>query len=193
MNCLEERIQQDGWIKTDKILKVDSFLNHQVDLQLLDEMAELFYERFKDVQITKVLTIEASGIAIAAAIARRFKVPMVFAKKGKTSNLGENLYQSKIYSFTHQKEYTLVMSRDYLSDADTVLVVDDFLASGSALNGLLEIVEMSKAKLGGICIAIEKGFQKGGDQLREKGLPLYSLAIIDSMDPKTKQLYFRQS
>lgn len=190
MNCLEKRIIEEGLVKSEKVLKVDSFLNHQIDIQLLDEMAKLYYERFKDTKITKVLTIEASGIAIATMVAHRFGVPMVFAKKAKTSNLGDNLYHAKIFSFTHQTHHDLVISKDYLTSDDTVLLIDDFLASGSALKGLLDIVDQSGAQIAGIGIAIEKAFQKGGDLLRAQGLPLFSLAIIESMDPKTKQIEF---
>ncbi len=190
MNCLEQKIIQEGLVKSKEVLKVDQFLNHQIDVQLLNDMAELFYAKFKDCPITKVLTIEASGIAIATMVAYRFKVPLVFAKKRHTSNLGQDLYQAKIFSFTHQTHYDLVISKDYLDENDHVLLIDDFLASGSALNGLLDIVNQAKASLSGIGIAIEKAFQNGGDLLREKGLPLFSLAIIESMDPQTNQIVF---
>lgn len=190
MNCLEQKIIQEGLVKSKEVLKVDQFLNHQIDIQLLDDMAELFYAKFKDCPITKVLTIEASGIAIATMVAYRFNVPLVFAKKRHTSNLGQDLYQAKIFSFTHQTHYDLVISKDYLDENDHVLLIDDFLASGSALNGLLDIVNQAKANLSGIGIAIEKAFQNGGDLLREKGLPLFSLAIIESMDPQTNQIVF---
>lgn len=190
MNCLEQKIIQEGLVKSKEVLKVDQFLNHQIDVQLLNDMAELFYAKFKDCPITKVLTIEASGIAIATMVAYRFKVPLVFAKKRHTSNLGQDLYQAKIFSFTHQTHYDLVISKDYLDENDHVLLIDDFLASGSALNGLLDIVNQAKANLSGIGIAIEKAFQNGGDLLREKGLPLFSLAIIESMDPQTNQIVF---
>lgn len=190
MNCLEQKIIQDGLVKSKEVLKVDQFLNHQVDVQLLNDMAELFYAKFKDCPITKVLTIEASGIAIATMVAYRFNVPLVFAKKIHTSNLGQDLYQAKIFSFTHQTDYDLVISKDYLNESDHVLLIDDFLASGSALNGLLDIVNQAKASLSGIGIAVEKAFQNGGDLLREKGLPLFSLAIIESMDPQTNRIVF---
>ncbi len=190
MNCLEQKIIQEGLVKSKEVLKVDQFLNHQIDVQLLNDMAELFYAKFKDCPITKVLTIEASGIAIATMVAYRFKVPLVFAKKRHTSNLGQDLYQAKIFSFTHQTHYDLVISKDYLDENDHVLLIDDFLASVSALNGLLDIVNQAKASLSGIGIAIEKAFQNGGDLLREKGLPLFSLAIIESMDPQTNQIVF---
>jgi xanthine phosphoribosyltransferase len=190
MNCLEQKIIQEGLVKSKEVLKVDQFLNHQIDVQLLNDMSELFYAKFKDCPITKVLTIEASGIAIATMVAYRFKVPLVFAKKRHTSNLGQDLYQAKIFSFTHQTHYDLVISKDYLDENDHVLLIDDFLASGSALNGLLDIVNQAKASLSGIGIAIEKAFQNGGDLLREKGLPLFSLAIIESMDPQTNQIVF---
>lgn len=190
MNCLEQKIIQDGLVKSKEVLKVDQFLNHQIDVQLLNDMAELFYAKFKDCPITKVLTIEASGIAIATMVAYRFNVPLVFAKKTHTSNLGQDLYQAKIFSFTHQTDYDLVISKDYLNENDHVLLIDDFLASGSALNGLLDIVNQAKASLSGIGIAVEKAFQNGGDLLREKGLPLFSLAIIESMDPQTNRIVF---
>lgn len=190
MNCLEQKIIQEGLVKSKEVLKVDQFLNHQIDVQLLNDMSELFYAKFKDCPITKVLTIEASGIAIATMVAYRFKVPLVFAKKRHTSNLGQDLYQAKIFSFTHQTHYDLVISKDYLDENDHVLLIDDFLASGSALNGLLDIVNQAKASLSGIGIAIEKAFQNGGNLLREKGLPLFSLAIIESMDPQTNQIVF---
>lgn len=190
MNCLEQKITQEGLVKSKEVLKVDQFLNHQIDIQLLNDMTELFYAKFKDCPITKVLTIEASGIAIATMVAYRFNVPLVFAKKSYTSNLGQDLYQAKIFSFTHQTHYDLVISKDYLDENDHVLLIDDFLASGSALNGLLDIVHQAKANLSGIGIAIEKAFQNGGDLLREKGLPLFSLAIIESMDSQTNQIVF---
>ena len=190
MNCIKKKIIQEGLVKSKEVLKVDQFLNHQIDVQLLNDMSELFYAKFKDCPITKVLTIEASGIAIATMVAYRFKVPLVFAKKRHTSNLGQDLYQAKIFSFTHQTHYDLVISKDYLDENDHVLLIDDFLASGSALNGLLDIVNQAKASLSGIGIAIEKAFQNGGDLLREKGLPLFSLAIIESMDPQTNQIVF---
>lgn len=191
MNCLEKRIMQDGIVKSEKILKVDSFLNHQIDVLLLEEMAELFYDHFKNQPITKVVTIEASGIAIGAFVAHRFRVPLLFAKKSKTSNLNADLYHAPIFSFTHQTHHELVLSKDFLQADDHVLLIDDFLASGSALNGLLEIVKQSQASLAGIGIAIEKGFQKGGEALRQKNIPLYSLAIVDKMNPETQEIQLR--
>lgn len=181
MKLLEERIARDGRVIGTEILKVDSFLNHQIDVDLLDEIGKELYRLFGDRKITKVITIEASGIAIACAAARVFGVPVVFAKKARSLNIGKDTYTAKVHSFTYDSDYDITMSQSYLSSDDTVLIVDDFLANGAALRGLLSICEQAGAKVGGIGICIEKGFQPGGDEMRAKGLPLESLAIIESM------------
>lgn len=182
MKLLEERIARDGRVIGTEILKVDSFLNHQIDVQLLDEIGEELYRLFGDRNITKVLTIEASGIAIACSAARCFKVPVVFAKKARSLNIGKNTYTARVHSFTYDNDYDITLSQSYLSPDDTVLIVDDFLANGAALRGLLSITEQAGAKVGGIGICIEKGFQPGGDEIRAKGYPLQSLAIVEKMD-----------
>lgn len=182
MKQLEERIARDGWVIGTEILKVDSFLNHQMDIALLDEIGKELYRLFKDRGITKVITIEASGIAIAVSAARCFNVPAVFAKKARSLNIGKDVYKARVHSFTYDNDYDITMSQNYLSASDTVLIVDDFLANGAALNGMISICEQAGAKIGGIGICIEKGFQPGGDEIRKKGYPLESLAIIESMD-----------
>ena len=181
MKLLEERIAKDGRVIGTEILKVDSFLNHQIDVNLLDEIGKELYRLFKDRQITKVITIEASGIAIAVSAARYFNVPCVFAKKARSLNIGKDVYRSKVHSFTYDNDYDITMSQSYLNGDDTVLIVDDFLANGAALKGMISICEQASASIGGIGICIEKGFQPGGDEIRSKGYPLESLAIIDSM------------
>lgn len=182
MKQLEERIARDGRVIGTEILKVDSFLNHQMDIALLDEIGKELYRLFKDKGITKVITIEASGIAIAVSAARCFNVPAVFAKKARSLNIGKDVYKARVHSFTYDNDYDITMSQNYLSASDTVLIVDDFLANGAALNGMISICEQAGAKIGGIGICIEKGFQPGGDEIRKKGYPLESLAIIESMD-----------
>ena len=182
MKQLEERIARDGRVIGTEILKVDSFLNHQMDITLLDEIGKELYRLFKDRGITKVITIEASGIAIAVSAARCFNVPAVFAKKARSLNIGKDVYKARVHSFTYDNDYDITMSQNYLSASDTVLIVDDFLANGAALNGMISICEQAGAKIGGIGICIEKGFQPGGDEIRKKGYPLESLAIIESMD-----------
>lgn len=191
MKLLEERIKKDGIVKEGNVLKVDSFLNHQMDIELFEEMAKEWKKLFKDKKINKILTIEASGIGIAAIAARIFKVPVVFAKKTQSINLDGEMYTTQIESFTHQKIYNVIVSKKYLNENDHILIIDDFLANGCALNGLIDIVQQSKATIEGIGIAIEKGFQKGGRELRKKGYPLESLAIIDSMDAKSGEIIFR--
>lgn len=181
MNFLEERIVRDGQVRPGEILKVDSFLNHQLDVALLDEIGKTFYEKYKDRGITRILTIEASGIAIAMMTGRYFQVPVVFAKKAKSKNLDGELYTSKVHSFTYGKDYDITLSKKFLTSEDTVLLVDDFLAVGKAMNGLLDICRQAGAKVGGIGIAIEKGFQHGGEKLRGEGLDVTSIAIVDSM------------
>ena len=191
MELLKQMIREKGVVKTEHILKVDSFLNHQIDVHLLDEMGAEFKRLFKDEKVTKVLTIEASGIAIAVEVARHFGVPCVFAKKSESSNLGAHLYTSVVHSFTHNCDYNVLVSKDYLSEDDHVLVVDDFLANGCALIGLLDIVKQSGAKVAGLGIAVEKGFQDGGQKLRDMGYHLESLAIVESMNPETHEIKFR--
>ena len=192
MNFLEERILKDGIVKPGNVLKVDSFLNHQMDVALLDKMGEEFHRRFADKPITKVLTIEASGIAIACPVARCFNVPVVFAKKSKSVNLDGDLYTAEVESFTHKNKNTVVVSKRFLSADDHVLIVDDFLANGCALQGLISIVEAAGATVEGIGIAVEKGFQIGGRVIRNLGYQLESLAIVESMDAETGTVEFRK-
>ena len=192
MNFLEERILQDGVVKPGNVLKVDSFLNHRIDVALVDEMAREFKRRFADRPITKVLTIEASGIAIACAVAREFGVPMVFAKKSKSVNLDGDMYVAEVESFTHKKTNKVVVAKKYISPDDHVLIVDDFLANGCALQGLISIVDSAEATVEGLGIAIEKGFQEGGYRLRNLGYHLESLAIVESMDAETGEIVFRE-
>ena len=191
MNFLEEKIVKDGLVKEGNILKVDNFLNHQLDVDTLDKLGKAFYDEFKDEGITKVVTVEASGIAIACMTARYFNVPVVFAKKAKSMNLDGDLYTSKVRSFTYGKEYDVTIARKFLGPDDKVLLVDDFLAIGNAMNGLLDICSQAGAQIGGIGIAIEKGFQGGGDELRAKGYKLKSIAIVEAMDP-VNGVTFRQ-
>ena len=192
MNFLEERIQKDGIVKEGNVLKVDSFLNHQMDISLFEKMGEEFKRRFANAPINKILTIEASGIGIAAIVAREFDVPVVFAKKSKSINLDDNNFSTKIQSFTHGKVYDVIVSKKFLSPEDHILVIDDFLANGCALLGLTELVESAGATVEGIGIAIEKGFQQGGKIIREKGYQLESLAIVESMDAANKTITFRE-
>ena len=191
MNFLEERIARDGIVKEGNVLKVDSFLNHQMDTELIDEIGKEFYRRFADAGITRVLTIEASGIAIAYAAARYFKVPFVFAKKSKSVNIDGDVYCAEVESFTHKCVNRVIVSKRFISEGDRVLIIDDFLANGCALRGLISIVEAAGATVEGIGIAIEKGFQCGGAQLRERGYRLESLAIVDDMDAEKKSVTFR--
>ena len=192
MNFLEERILQDGLVKAGNVLKVDSFLNHRIDVALVDEMAREFKRRFAGKPITKVLTIESSGIAIGYAVAREFGVPLVFAKKSQSVNLDGEMYIAEVASFTHKKVNKVVVARKYISPDDHVLIVDDFLANGCALQGLISIVDSADATVEGLGIAIEKGFQEGGWRLRNLGYQLESLAIVDAMDPETGAITFRQ-
>ncbi|WP_288601824.1 xanthine phosphoribosyltransferase [uncultured Treponema sp.] len=181
MELLENRIREDAEVLPGNILKVSNFLNHQIDVKLMDQMGEEFARLYKDTPVTKILTIESSGIAVAYSVAQKFGVPLVFAKKHKSSNVNEDVYSAKVWSFTHNQEYTVVVSKKYISSCDKILLVDDFLANGAALNGLIKIVGDAGAKVQGICIAIEKGFQNGGKELREKGFRVESLAIVDKM------------
>ena len=192
MNFLEQRIQQDGIVTSSKVLKVDSFLNHQMDIDLLEQIGAEFKRRFADCPITKVLTIESSGIAIAYPVARAFGVPLVFAKKNDSINLDGELMVAEVDSFTFGQKNMVVISKKYLSAEDHVLIVDDILAFGSALQGLISLVESAEATVEGLGIVIEKGFQEGGYRMRNLGYRLESLAIIDSMDPNTGQITFRE-
>ncbi|MBR6563701.1 MAG: xanthine phosphoribosyltransferase [Clostridia bacterium] len=191
MNFLEERILKDGLVKPGNVLKVDSFLNHQMDVGLMDMIGEEFYNRFKNENVTKVLTIEASGIAIACSVARVFDVPMVFAKKSKSINIDGEMYVAEVESFTHKNKNNVMVSKKFLSPEDRVLIVDDFLANGCALQGLISIVESAGATVAGLGIAIEKGFQIGGRVIRNLGYRLESLAIVDSMNDETGEIVFR--
>ena len=192
MNFLEERILKDGVVKEGNVLKVDSFLNHQMDVRLLDRIGEEFYKRFSDTPVTKVLTIETSGVAIAYAVARCFDVPMVFAKKSKSINIEGDVYTAEVESFTHKNKNTVIVSKKFLNPGDNILIIDDFLANGCALQGLISITEAAGANVAGIGIAIEKGFQHGGTMIRNFGYRLESLAIVEGMDADTKTVYFRK-
>ena len=192
MNFLEERIVKDGVVKEGNVLKVDSFLNHQMDVALLDQIGEEFHRRFAGKKITKVLTIEASGIGIAYAVARCFQVPMVFAKKAKSINIDGDMYRAEVESFTHKNKNQVIVSKRFLSEDDHILIVDDFLANGCALQGLISISEAAGATVEGIGIVIEKGFQFGGRSIRNLGYHLESLAIVDSMDASTGTIVFRE-
>ena len=192
MNFLEERILKDGIVKEGNVLKVDDFLNHQMDVALLDEIGREFYRRFADVSVTKILTIEASGIAIAYATARCFGVPLVFAKKSKSINIDGDTYSAEVESFTHKNKNTVIVSKKFLNPGDNILIVDDFLANGCALQGLISITETAGANVAGIGIAVEKGFQHGGTMIRNFGYRLESLAIVDGMDAETKTINFRK-
>ena len=192
MNFLEERIVKDGLVKPGNVLKVDSFLNHQMDIALLDEIGREFVRRFADKTITKVLTIEASGIAIAYPVARELGVPLVFAKKSKSVNIDGDVFMAEVESFTHKNTNRVIVSKKFLSPEDHVLIIDDFLANGCALQGLISIVETAGATVEGLGIAIEKGFQDGGYRIRNLGYQLESLAIVDAMDPIEGTIIFRQ-
>lgn len=192
MNFLEERILKDGIIKPGNVLKVDSFLNHQMDIALMDQMGEEFARRFSGETVTKVLTIEASGIAIACSVARCFGVPVVFAKKSKSINLDGDIYVAEVESFTHKNVNNVIVSKKFLNADDRVLIVDDFLANGCALQGLISITESAGATVAGLGIAIEKGFQIGGRVIRNLGYHLESLAIVESMDADSGTIIFRE-
>ena len=192
MELLEERIRRDGVVKSEGVLKVDGFLNHQMDINLFNEMGKEWKRLFADAPINKILTIEASGIGIAAVVAQHFDVPVVFAKKSQSINLDGDMYSTKIQSFTHQRIYDVIVSKKFLNADDHVLLIDDFLANGCALNGLIELVEEAGATVEGIGIAVEKGFQPGGDDLRARGYHLESLAIVQAMDPETGEIEFRR-
>ena len=191
MKLLEDRIRKDGIIREGNVIKVDSFINHQMDIKLFEEMAKEWKRLFADKKINKILTIEASGIGIAAIVAREFDVPVVFAKKSKSINLDDNNFSTKIQSFTHSKIYDVIVSKKFLSPEDHILIIDDFLANGCALLGLTNLVESAGATVEGIGIAIEKGFQQGGKIIREKGYQLESLAIVESMNAADNTITFR--
>ena len=191
MQLLKDRIRKDGKIKEGNVLKVDSFLNHQMDVKLFQEIGKEFKRRFADEEITKILTIEASGIGIACVAAEEFDVPVVFAKKTQTKNIAGDVYTTKVESFTHGRVYDIIVSIEFLGKGDKVLLIDDFLANGKALEGLAELVTKSGAELVGAGVVIEKGFQVGGDIIRSKGIHLESLAIVESMDEKTGEVVFR--
>lgn len=192
MNFLEERIQKDGIVKEGNVLKVDSFLNHQMDISLFREMGVEFKKRFAGKPINKILTIEASGIGIACIIAEQFDVPVVFAKKSKSINIDGDMYVSEVESFTHKTKNQIIVSKKFLSAEDHVLIIDDFLANGCALQGLISIVSQAGGTVEGIGIAIEKGFQTGGQIIRNLGYHLESLAIVESMDAATGTITFRE-
>lgn len=190
MKLLEERIKKDGIVKPGNVLKVDNFLNHQMDIALFNEMGKEFKRLFADCKVNKILTIEASGIGIACIVAQYFDVPVVFAKKAQSINIDGDIYSTKIQSFTHQRVYDVIVSKKYLNPEDHILIIDDFLANGCALEGLIDLVQSAGATVEGIGIAIEKGFQQGGKLIRDRGIRLESLAIVDSMEGG--ELVFRE-
>ena len=191
MNFLEERIVKDGIVKEGNVLKVDSFLNHQMDIELFDQMGAEFKKRFADRPINKILTIEASGIGIACVVAQHFGVPVVFAKKTKSINIEGEMYTAEVESFTHKCKNQVIVAKKFLSEDDHVLIIDDFLAKGKALDGLTTLIQDSGAELVGAGIVIEKGFQDGGKRIRDKGIRVESLAIVDSMNAETGEIIFR--
>lgn len=192
MELLKERIRRDGVVKEGNVLKVDNFLNHQMDVKLFNEIGKEFKRRFADVRVDKILTVEASGIAIAAVAAQYFDVPVVFAKKAQSINLDGTMLSAPIESFTHKRKYEVIVASRFLSPDENILIIDDFLANGCAALGLCQIVEAARAKVAGIGIVIEKGFQQGGALLRERGLRVESLAIVDGMDAQTQEIRFRE-
>ena len=192
MNFLEERIVKDGIVKEGNVLKVDSFLNHQMDIELFDQMGAEFKKRFADRPINKILTIEASGIGIACGVAQHFGVPVVFAKKTKSINIEGEMYTAEVESFTHKCKNQVIVAKKFLSEDDHVLIIDDFLANGCALQGLIQIVKAAGGTVEGIGIAIEKGFQSGGTVIRNLGYHLESLAIVEGMDASTGEITFRE-
>lgn len=191
MKLLEDRIRKDGVVKSDDVLKVDAFLNHQIDVHLFEAMAQEWKKHFEGKRIDKILTIEASGIGIAAICGLVFDVPVVFAKKSQSINLDGISYCTRIHSYTHGKDFEVIVSKRYINEGEHVLIIDDFMANGCAMNGLIEICEGAGATVEGIGIAIEKGFQPGGDNLRERGYDVCSLAIVESMDPQTGEIVYR--
>ena len=192
MKLLEERIRKDGVVKEGNVLKVDSFLNHQMDVVLFNEMGKEFKRLFADHPVNKILTIEASGIGIACVVAQHFGCPVVFAKKAKSINLDGEIYSTKIESFTHKKVYDVIVSKKFISPDDHILIIDDFLANGCAVEGLIDLIRSAGATVEGVGIAVEKGFQRGGDMIRSKGIHLESLAILESMDDSTGEIVFRE-
>lgn len=192
MNFLEERIVKDGIVKEGNVLKVDSFLNHQMDIDLFNQMGEEFKNRFEGKNINKIVTIEASGIGIACVVAQHFGVPVVFAKKSKSINIEGDMYIAEVESFTHKCKNQVIVSKKFLNEDDHVLVIDDFLANGCALQGLISIINQAGGTVEGIGIAIEKGFQVGGNIIRNLGYQLESLAIVEDMDAKTGKITFRE-
>lgn len=192
MNFLEERIVKDGIVKEGNVLKVDSFLNHQMDIELFDQMGAEFKKRFADRPINKILTIEASGIGIACVVAQHFGVPVVFAKKTKSINIEGEMYTAEVESFTHKCKNQVIVAKKFLSEDDHVLIIDDFLENGCALQGLIQIVKAAGGTVEGIGIAIEKGFQSGGTVIRNLGYHLESLAIVEGMDASTGEITFRE-
>jgi xanthine phosphoribosyltransferase len=191
MKLLQEKILKDGIIKSGNVLKVDSFLNHQIDVPFIAKLGEEFKRRYEGTPITKILTIEASGIGIASVAAMYFNVPVVFAKKASGSNMDKDVYFTQIYSYTHNKINEVVVSKRFIGPSDHVLIIDDFLANGCALEGLIDIVRQAGATVEGVGIAVEKGFQGGGDKLRASGIRVESLAIIEKMDAQSKSIEFR--
>ena len=192
MNFLEEKIVKDGIVKEGNVLKVDSFLNHQMDIELFNEMGKEWKKRFEGKNINKILTIEASGIGIACIVAQHFNVPVVFAKKSKSINLEGEMYTAEVESFTHKNKNQVIVAKKFLNEEDHVLLIDDFLANGCALQGLIQIVQSAGATVEGIGIAIEKGFQTGGRMIRNLGYQLESLAIVDAMNAETGEIIFRE-
>ena len=191
MNLLQKKILSDGVIKPGNVLKVDSFLNHQIDVPFISELGKEFYKLFGDRKVDKILTIEASGIGIACLTAVYFGVPVVFAKKSAGSNMDKGVYATEVKSFTHNKVNHVVVSKKYLNKGEHILIMDDFLANGCAVEGLIDLVNQAGGLVEGVGICIEKGFQGGGDELRRKGVDVKSLAIIDKMDPETGSIVFR--
>lgn len=191
MKFLEDRIKNDGIVKAGNVLKVDSFLNHQIDVELMDMLGSEFKKHFYQKKITKILTIEASGIGIACLTARYFQVPVLFAKKTQTVVQDDDKYSSQVYSYTHKCSNNIFISKKYMNSSDHVLIIDDFLANGAACMGLIDIVKQAGATLEGVGICVEKGFQDGGKKLRDMGIDVQSLAIVESMDPDTGNIVFR--
>ena len=192
MKLLEDRIRRDGVVKEGNLLKADRFLNHQMDIELFQEIGKEFKRRFANENVNKILTIEASGIGIACIAAESFHVPVVFAKKTQTKNIAGEVYTTQVESFTHGRIYDIIVSKEFLGKGDRVLLIDDFLANGKALEGLAQLVQDSGAELVGAGVVIEKGFQRGGDAIRAKGIHLESLAIVESMNDKTGEIVFRE-
>ena len=191
MKLLEERIRKDGNVKEGNVLKVDSFLNHQMDIELFNEMGKEFKRLFSGQNINKILTIEASGIGIACIAAQYFNAPVVFAKKTQSINLDGEVYSTKIHSFTHNREYDVIVSKKFLSEDDHILIIDDFLANGCAVQGLISIIQSAGATVEGVGIAVEKGFQEGGKLIRDMGIRVESLAIVESMNAATGEIVFK--